>query len=178
MPVVARNRDDSETPEKAAIDVDDLDPPQRPGAGVHKRRRGNAQVETPPRKRSYSKPCFHYRERDDGKPPEMSLLHVNFARLCVDLLKKKPDLTAAALISHFNVSEYSKIELYPVRGQKLSGKADHFLCNGYFRIQQLKDMAVGLLRLPVPLKRDLAHQAAAEGQCPLRHGQLPGGSPA
>jgi hypothetical protein len=160
VPVVARNRDDSEPPEKAAIDVDDRDPPQLPGAGVNKRRRGNAQVEPPPRKRGYSKPCFHYREREDGQPPEMSLLHVNFAQLCVDLLKKKPDLTQGSLMSNFNASEYSRIELYPVIGQKSSGKADHFFCNGYFRIQKFKDIAMGLLLLPVPFKRDLAHQAA------------------
>jgi hypothetical protein len=52
----------------------------------------------------------------------MSLLHVNFAQMCVDLLKKKPDLTQTALISDFNASEYSRIELYPVRGQKSSEK--------------------------------------------------------
>ena len=36
IPVVASNRNDSETPPEAAMD--DRDPQQRPGAGVHKRR--------------------------------------------------------------------------------------------------------------------------------------------
>ena len=91
MPVVASNSKDSETPPEAAMD--NRDPQQRPGAGGHKRRQDNAQMERPPPKRPHQKPCYHYKERDDGKPPEMSLLHVNFARLCVDLLKKRPDLT-------------------------------------------------------------------------------------
>lgn len=41
MPVVASNRNDSETPPEAAMDD------QRPGAGLHKRRHGNAPVEHP-----------------------------------------------------------------------------------------------------------------------------------
>jgi hypothetical protein len=90
-------------------------------------------VEPPPRKRASSRPCFPYREREDGKPPEMSLLHVHFARFCVDLLKEKPDLTQSALIAHFNASEYSRKDLYPMRGQKSSGRANNFFCNGYFR---------------------------------------------
>ena len=81
----------------------------------------------------------------------------------------------AALIKHFNASEYSRIELYPKQGQKSSGKADHFFCNGYFRIQELKDMALNLLPLPVPLKRDVAHQAAAAGRCAADFGGDAGG---
>ncbi len=80
----------------------------------------------------------------------------------------------AALIKQFNASEYSKLERYPKQGQKSSGKADHFFCNGYFRIQQLKDMALNLLPLPVPLKRDLQHQAAA-GRCAADFGGNAGG---
>ena len=136
---------------------------QRPGAGLHKRRHGNAPVEHPPKKRRSARPCFCYQERDDGKPPQMSLLHVNFAQLCVDSLRQRPDLTTGELIERFNASEYSNPEQYHRelrRGQKGSGKADHFFCNGYFRIQQLKDMAAGTLPLPVPLQTDRKQQAA------------------
>jgi hypothetical protein len=93
----------------------------------------------------------------------MSLLHVNFAQLCVDSLRQRPDLTTGELIERFNASEYSNPEQYHRelrRGQKGSGKADHFFCNGYFRIQQLKDMAAGTLPLPVPLQTDRKQQAA------------------
>ena len=162
MPVVASNSNDSGTPPEAVMD--DRDPQQRPGAGMHKRRQGNAQVERPPRKRPNQKPCYHYKERDDGKPPEMSLLHVNFARLCVGWLKERPEMTQNDLISRFNASEYSRPEQYArelKRGQNSSGKADHFFTNGYFRIQQLKAMARGTLPLPVRLQQVLEQPASA-----------------
>jgi hypothetical protein len=108
MPVV-RNRDDSETTVKAAMDVEYRDPPQRAGAGENKRRRDNAQPEPRPGKRKYTKPRFHYSDREDGTAPQMSLLHVNFATLCVNLLRKEPDLTMADLIKQFNASEYSTL---------------------------------------------------------------------
>jgi hypothetical protein len=125
LPAVASNRDDLEIQEKTAIDVDDRHPPQ-PGDGVNNRRQGSAQVDPPPRKRANSRPCFPYTEHEDGKPPEMSLLHVHFARFCVDLLRKKPDLTQNALITHFIASEFSRNDLYPIRlirGRKSSGRA-------------------------------------------------------
>ena len=90
MPVVASDRNDSETPPEAAIND------QRPGAGLHKRRQGK---EHPPKKRRNVRPCFRYEERDDGNPPQMSLLHVNFAQLCVRLLERRPDLTQNDLIA-------------------------------------------------------------------------------
>ena len=51
VPVVARKGDDLETPEKAAMEVEYRDPPQRAGASENKRRRGNAQSEPQPEKR-------------------------------------------------------------------------------------------------------------------------------
>jgi hypothetical protein len=107
LPAVARNRDDLENPKKAAVDVDDRYPPP-PGAGVNKWRRGSAQVDPPLRKRAKSRPCYPYTEQEDGKPPEMLLLHVHFARFCVDLLHENPDLTQHALITRFNASELSR----------------------------------------------------------------------
>jgi hypothetical protein len=109
--------------------VDNRDPQQRPGAGGHKRQQGNAQVDRPPPKRRNLKPTYCYKEREDGKPPEMLLIHVNFAQACVGWLKVNPALTGNDLIARFNASNYSKPEQYPKelrRGQKGSGRADHF----------------------------------------------------
>jgi hypothetical protein len=74
MPVVC-NRDDSEIPVKAAMEVEYRDPPQRAGAGEYKRRRDNAQSKPRPRKRISKQPRFHYSERENGTAQEMSLLH-------------------------------------------------------------------------------------------------------
>ena len=47
LPAVAGTRHDLEYPEKAAIGVDDRHSPP-PGAGVNRRRRGSAQMDSPP----------------------------------------------------------------------------------------------------------------------------------
>jgi len=148
LPAVARTRPDLENPEKAAIGVDDRHPPP-PGAGVNRRRRGSAQMDSPPpaAKRARGTPMFPYTVREDGKPPAMTLLHVQFAQMSVALLRDDPTLGAKA-----NDSPFSRDAKCPIRGQKSSGRADHFFCNGYFRIHELRDIAAGRLPLPVPIE--------------------------
>ena len=155
LPAVAGTGHDLEYPEKAATGVDDRHPPP-PGAGVNRRRRGSAQMDSPPpaakRVRVKGKPQFPYTRREDGKPPEMTLLHVQFAQMSVDLLREDPALTSNNLIARFNDSAFSKEAKCPTRGQRSSGKANNFFCNGYFRMDELREIATGALPLPVPLE--------------------------
>ena len=94
LSAVAGTRHDLENPEKAAIGVDDWHSPP-PGAGVNRRRRGSAQMDSPPpaAKRAKGRPMFPYTEREDGKPQEMTLPHVQFAQMSVALLRKNPVVT-------------------------------------------------------------------------------------
>ena len=47
----------------------------------------------PAAKRAKGRPMFPYTEREDGKPQEMTLPHVQFAQMSVALLRKNPVVT-------------------------------------------------------------------------------------
>jgi hypothetical protein len=44
----------------------------------------------------------HIQKREDGRPPEMSQIHVDFARISVDLLRREPDAMMRDSIANFN----------------------------------------------------------------------------
>ena len=108
-----------------------------------------------------TKPQYRYLVLPDGSPPQMSNLHCQFARACVKWLSKTPELSMEELKSRWNGALPDILQgQMPAgrwwKGQRPSGRADHFFCNSYFTMQYLRDMAKGKLPLPIPFRVDAA----------------------
>ena len=67
----------------------------------------------------------------------MSLIHVDFASISVEFLRRKPDAKMKDLIANFNASESSRRYCHAAvtRGNRGTGRADHFFNNAYFKFQ-------------------------------------------
>jgi hypothetical protein len=119
-----------------------------------KRNRSEGGGKPPSRKRRVRK--HKYITRSDGRPPEMSQIHVNFAQLSVDFIRRDQDCSQRKLVDHFNSSQYTTHEYARVAsGIPRSNKADNFFNNGYFKMEDLKKIASGVLVMPIPLLIDL-----------------------
>ena len=68
---------------------------------------------------------FSYTTRSDGRPPEMSQIHVNFAKLSADYLRLHPEACMKTLIDNFNSSAYATLQYTRVAtGIQRTGRAD------------------------------------------------------
>ncbi len=101
-------------------------------------------------------PTYSYKKHEDGRPSEVSLLHVDFARISVEYLRRKPEAIMKDLIAHFNASESSRrhCEAAVTRGNRGTGRADRFFNNGYFKMQDLKHIFYRRAPLLIPLLVD------------------------
>ena len=110
----------------------------------------------PREKKPRPMPKYTYKKRSDGRPPEMSQIHVDFARLSADYIRSKPNAHQKELIQNFNSSATAKRGYLRVRtGNQGTGRADNFFFNnGYFKIEDLRQIANGRDLMPVPLRID------------------------
>ena len=122
--------------------------------GVKRYRLGGGREQ---RKKNQRQPRKHsYHIRGDGQPPEMSQIHVDFARLSSTYITSNPlNAQQKILIENFNSSSHAT-QRYPrvATGTPGSGKADNFFNNGYFKMEDLKKIASGMHPMPIPLKMD------------------------
>jgi hypothetical protein len=115
----------------------------------HKREEGDR---VPCKKKPRQYPAHAYKKRRDGWPPEMSQIHVDFARIKADFLRTRPDAVQKEfIIANFNSSEDAERGYAPgvARGSTRSGicgKASHFFNNAYFTAQDLRMVALGFPR--------------------------------
>ena len=141
--------DDTGTSLKADQHVEKAEEKQTKGAKRHGLKNGGEQ----PRKRHKTPRKYTYHTREDGQPPEMSQIHVDFARLSCAYISANPhQANQKILIDNFNSSPHAK-QCYGrvATGTKGTGRADNFFNNGYFKMADLRQIAVGMEKMPVPL---------------------------
>ena len=145
--------DDTGTSLKADQHVEKAEEKQTKGAKRHGLKNGGEQ----PRKRHKTPRKYTYHTREDGQPPEMSQIHVDFARLSCAYISANPLLAnQKILIDNFNSSPHAKQSYGRVAtGTKGTGRADNFFNNGYFKMTDLRQIACGMEKMPLPLL--LAH---------------------
>ena len=122
--------------------------------GVQRYRLGGGREQ---RKKNRRQPRKHsYLIRGDGQPPEMSQIHVDFARLSSTYITSNPlNAQQKILIENFNSSSHATQRYARVAtGTPGSGKADNFFNNGYFKMEDLKKIASGMHPMPIALKMD------------------------
>jgi hypothetical protein len=145
--------DDTGTSLKADQHVEKAEEKQT--KGVKRHGLGNGEEQPKKRPRQTRKYTFHI--RGDGQPPEMSQIHVDFARLSCAYINANPhQANQKILIDNFNSSPHAK-QCYDrvATGTKGTGRADNFFNNGYFKMADLRQIAFGMEKMPVPLL--LAH---------------------
>ena len=107
------------------------------------------------RKRKSVKARYSYKTNPNGRPPEMSQIHVDFAHMSVAYIRRNIGASQKDLIEHFNSSPHAQQDYHRVTTGTIGhGMANNFFVNGYFRITDLRLMAAGTLPMPVPLEQD------------------------
>ena len=87
------------------------------------------------------RPTLCYKKHDDGSPPEMAAIHVEFVVMCAERLRVKPEATAKELVDEWNehhAAGWGPSDAGAISGRgRSTGRADYFFDNHYVTLQEL-----------------------------------------
>jgi hypothetical protein len=92
------------------------------------------------------RPTLSYKIFDDGTPPAMAEIHVDFIKMCVERLRANPATTARDLVVEWNDLHAGA---WTNSVGRATGKADHFFGNHYVTMAELNGIVDGKYPHPV-----------------------------